>query len=460
MPAPISPALLPRPLRGAALAAALLLAAPVAAAAPGLVVRDAVLRNAPALDAPVLDARVKAGTRIALLERRAGWRRIETRDGSRGWLRWHHARGDLDMEARAVRGAGRRDGTVKDLHEVTRAGSGLLRPGSEGWRHYGPGEPLRSPVVDAGDLRRAEPRADAVATMDTHRAKASDADRLARLGYLRSHDLAYLGEPEGEGPGPGPADTVARAREARVGAEAAALLLGVFPLLPDSEIQAYVNRVGLWLALHGERAELPWRFAVLDSDTLNAFHAPGGYVFVTKGLVLAMGDEAELAAVLAVEIAHVQRGHAAAAPGPHPAGAGGEGEPPGWIGAPEDAAPSPALLDVVREQAAERYAGGLPAAAVHRADADAAVLLARSGYDPYALLDALVTLESIRPRSRAVRLYADAHPPAGERIDRLDSMVEGSLDHWAGQPRVRSRFAQALRALAERPPRREHLAAR
>jgi beta-barrel assembly-enhancing protease len=101
--------------------------------------------------------------------------------------------------------------------------------------------------------------------------------------------------------------------EAEIGNASAASLLGAAPLVQNDKLQAYVNQVGLWLAMQTERPDLPWRFGVMDSDSVNAFAAPGGYVFITRGLLLRMRSEAELAGVLAHEIAHVLKRHHLAA---------------------------------------------------------------------------------------------------------------------------------------------------
>ncbi len=97
--------------------------------------------------------------------------------------------------------------------------------------------------------------------------------------------------------------------EIRVGREVAARILGRFPLHEDEGLTRYVNLVGAVLARNASRPELTYRFAVLDTGAVNAFAAPGGYVFITRGAVRAMNSEAELAAVLAHEIAHVDRRH-------------------------------------------------------------------------------------------------------------------------------------------------------
>ncbi|HEX2546146.1 MAG TPA: M48 family metalloprotease, partial [Ramlibacter sp.] len=103
-------------------------------------------------------------------------------------------------------------------------------------------------------------------------------------------------------------DRIDEPKEIEIGRQLAAVLLGSKPLHPDLALQRYVNRLGRWISLQSTRPNLPWTFGVLDDPGFNAFAAPGGYVFVTKGLVDRV-DEAELAGILAHEITHVTGKH-------------------------------------------------------------------------------------------------------------------------------------------------------
>ena len=77
----------------------------------------------------------------------------------------------------------------------------------------------------------------------------------------------------------------------------------------DPGVQAYVNRLGQELAALSERPGLPWTFTVLDDPVVNAFALPGGYVYVTRGILTHLGSEAELVSVLGHEIGHVTGRH-------------------------------------------------------------------------------------------------------------------------------------------------------
>ena len=90
---------------------------------------------------------------------------------------------------------------------------------------------------------------------------------------------------------------VPEADEIRIGRHIAGNLLGAAPLVNNRQLQTYVNRVGRWVASTSERPDLKWTFGVIESNDLNAFAAPGGYVFLTRGLYRLLRDESELAGV-------------------------------------------------------------------------------------------------------------------------------------------------------------------
>lgn len=100
--------------------------------------------------------------------------------------------------------------------------------------------------------------------------------------------------------------------EARVGAEEHPKLLKEFGgSYDDQALKAYVRHVGKKLAAVSEFPNLPWRFTVLNDPQVNAFALPGGYVYMTRGLLALAGNEAEIAGVLAHEIGHVTARHTA-----------------------------------------------------------------------------------------------------------------------------------------------------
>jgi Zn-dependent protease with chaperone function len=97
--------------------------------------------------------------------------------------------------------------------------------------------------------------------------------------------------------------------EIQMGKQYAEIVESTSTLLRDPMITEYVNRIGQNL-VHNSDAKVPFTIKVIDSDEINAFALPGGFLYVTSGLILAAADEAELAGVMAHEIAHVAAHHA------------------------------------------------------------------------------------------------------------------------------------------------------
>ena len=96
-----------------------------------------------------------------------------------------------------------------------------------------------------------------------------------------------------------------------IGGSVAVEIAGTYGgLVRDEKIMRRVNLIGRTLAGFSDRPGLTWRFGVLASDTVNAFSAPSGYVFITRGLYQLAADDDALAAVLAHEIAHITARHA------------------------------------------------------------------------------------------------------------------------------------------------------
>ena len=100
------------------------------------------------------------------------------------------------------------------------------------------------------------------------------------------------------------------AQEKATGRKAHPQVLSQFgPRFEDEELQRYVNSVGQLLARTTERRDLGYTFTVVDSDMVNAFAVPGGYIYVTRGLLALFDDEAELAGVLGHELGHITALH-------------------------------------------------------------------------------------------------------------------------------------------------------
>lgn len=219
--------------------------------------------------------------------------------------------------------------------------------------------------------------------------------------------------------------------EIALGQEFAATLLGAKPLLAHPGVQRYVNTLGRWLASQTERPDLPWTFAVLDDPGYNAFAAPGGYIFVTKGLLERMRSEAELAGVLAHEIGHVLKKHHLQAV-----------KTSGWTDVANELVSAktgrnPQVNEFVKNAVLKVFASGLDQADEFEADRLGVVIAARAGFDPFGLPAVLQALQGQDSADRHFALMFKTHPAPADRIDRLDQLIQtrfDSLPSNAGKP--------------------------
>ncbi|OZA31294.1 MAG: peptidase M48 Ste24p, partial [Hydrogenophilales bacterium 17-61-9] len=98
-------------------------------------------------------------------------------------------------------------------------------------------------------------------------------------------------------------------QEIQMGAQAHQDVLKEYAALNNPVLQAYVDEVGQRLAKQSHRPDLKWHFTVVDSPDVNAFALPGGYVYLTRGIMAYLNSEAELAGVVGHEIGHVTARH-------------------------------------------------------------------------------------------------------------------------------------------------------
>ena len=98
-------------------------------------------------------------------------------------------------------------------------------------------------------------------------------------------------------------------KEIDFGRGVAAKILGKYPIFKDEEKVNYVSQIGTGISAQLGRPELRYYFGILDTEDINAYAAPGGYIFVTTGALKLMRNEAQLAGVLAHELAHIDQKH-------------------------------------------------------------------------------------------------------------------------------------------------------
>ena len=240
--------------------------------------------------------------------------------------------------------------------------------------------------------------------------------------------------------------------EVQLGEGLTAGFLGAAPLHKDERVQRYVNRVGRWIAAHSERADLPWTFGVLETETINAFAMPGGTVVISHGLLKRLQNESELAGVLGHEIAHVVQKHQlkamqSGAMGDIAATVGKEyassriGRSGGGDAFGLKSQLASAGVDLVKDGF---FMKPLDRSLEYEADRMGVVLAARAGYDPYGLVSVLQMLAQVKPEDTSGGVLFATHPSAGDRLSELERLMPAALDKYAGQPTVEARFKQTV----------------
>ncbi len=211
--------------------------------------------------------------------------------------------------------------------------------------------------------------------------------------------------------------------EIKLGREIAGNLLGAAPLVKDEALQKYVNQVGRWVATQSERPDLPWHFGVIESNDINAFAAPGGYVMITKGLYRKLTSEADLAGVLGHEIGHVIKKHQLKLIQKQQLLSLGAGLLGGSLG--KDNSTVQKLIG----SGAEICARSLDKDAEFEADRIGVVLAGRAGYDPYGLPSVLQEIGHSSKDDGSVALLFKTHPHPDDRLARLGDAIGNRFDN-------------------------------
>jgi len=229
--------------------------------------------------------------------------------------------------------------------------------------------------------------------------------------------------------------------EVMFGRELAARILGNYNLLDDEKINRYVNLVGKGLALYAGRPEIRFYFGVLDSDEINAFATPGGYIFITLGALLKMDNEAQLATVLAHEIAHIAKKHVVRELNIRGEEGAGAGEIASMVGY------STGTIRVAMEQALDEAANilfnrGYKIKDEIEADRVGILVASVAGYDPSALKEFLNNVKSFEKEDTT---YKGEHPIFEVRMSEINKTLEAHGLQNAKKAKVRGRFYENVK---------------
>ncbi|MEW6118956.1 MAG: M48 family metalloprotease [Pseudomonadota bacterium] len=215
---------------------------------------------------------------------------------------------------------------------------------------------------------------------------------------------------------------MSEAQEIQMGAQAHKDVLKEYAALDNPTLQAYVDAIGQSLAKQSHRPNLQWHFTVVDSPDVNAFALPGGYVYITRGIMAYLNSEAELAGVIGHEIGHVTARHGVRQQSA--ATAAGVGAILGSILVPGmDNQAGASLLQTL----AKAWTAGYGREHELESDRLGAEYLAKAGYDPQAMVEVIGVLknqelfaaEQAKRDGRQPRTYHgtfDTHPSNDARL--------------------------------------------
>ncbi len=230
--------------------------------------------------------------------------------------------------------------------------------------------------------------------------------------------------------------------EVNFGREVAARLIGRYGLSSDDQLTRYINLVGQSLARNGNRPELKYHFAVLNTSDINAYASPGGYIFVTKGALEKMQDESELAGVIAHEMTHVNEKHVVRELGIRATEGSAVSGLARLIGGGTETARI-AFSQAVEKALDMLFKTGYKREDEVQADKGAVTLCAVAGYDPGGLVRYFQRINTAK--GKATEVLDKTHPAYDARIALLkETMTKEGIESGAYKS-FKERFSAALK---------------
>ena len=203
--------------------------------------------------------------------------------------------------------------------------------------------------------------------------------------------------------------------EIKLGAGVSERVRERYGVVQDAAVHRYVTLVGALLVKKSTRPNLPFRFIVLDTDGVNAFAAPGGYIHITRGALGLMATEAELAGVLAHEISHVTEKHTISAI---------QKNKMIQIGAEESITKNPELWGKLVNVTSDLVMAGFGRGEEMESDRDGLAMAEAAGYSPAGLGEFLKRLSERNQNTSGKQGLFASHPEMKERLATLDKEIK------------------------------------
>ncbi len=224
--------------------------------------------------------------------------------------------------------------------------------------------------------------------------------------------------------------------EIAMGREVAARMIGYFKVWENEKAASYVRKVGHLVAMQADRQDVKYHFEVLDTDDVNAFAAPGGYIFITRGLFEVLGSEAELAGVLGHEVGHVAGKHIVNELQRNKTLSAG-------ISVAASYAPGSQYLNQMAGKLVEKMIEkGLEPGDEHDADKRGVALAYAAGYSPDGMKNALLAMKRITVEEKTSWLNR-THPPLDDRLKRVEQQMAGTPAE--GRPTLAERYQTSVK---------------
>jgi predicted Zn-dependent protease len=208
-----------------------------------------------------------------------------------------------------------------------------------------------------------------------------------------------------------------------------------FGVVQDPEIHKYVTLVGMVLAKKSSRPDLPYHFIVLDTDGVNAFAAPGGFVHITRGALALMKNEAELAGVLGHELIHITEKHAIRAIQKNKAFQMAANQ--------QSLSSNPELLRRVQDELFKVVFAGFGRADELESDEKGLTLATDTGYEAAGLKQFLEALKARNAGSEIKQGLFASHPEMDERLQKIDALIR--QHNWNGGAVDQERLAKYVK---------------
>ncbi|MDP2496776.1 MAG: M48 family metallopeptidase [Candidatus Palauibacterales bacterium] len=242
--------------------------------------------------------------------------------------------------------------------------------------------------------------------------------------------------------------SVSQREEIQMGRDYSSQLNEELPLVDDDAIRGYVDRVGTDIASRTDRPDLPYEFQVVNTDVVNAFAVPGGFIYMNRGLLEASENMSEVAGVLAHEVAHVVARHSAEQMERARSAGLALGVGSILLGEPRGAARAGIGIG------ANLYFARYSRAQESEADSLAVGYLVRSGWDPDGLVRFFETLQEMRERRpNALEALFTSHPLTEDRVEHVRRIIDRlPADSLRGLRTSSGEYRTMKEALERLPP--------